>query len=569
VGSVRTIFHLFVRAFAAAAVLLGSGCGRHRQNDRQDSVIRISQRNEPTDLDPATASLPDEFFIIRALSEGLLVPNPAGGDPLPAAATQFEVSTDGLTYTFHLRPDATWSNGEPLTAADFIASWRRVLTAATAAPKAHLFFPVKNARAFLTGAVPTFDAVGLRAADASTIVITLEHPMPLFPRYVASGAWIPVNPRVVAAFGRKWTEPSQYVGNGPFVLTEWRPQQRITVRRNTRYTGADPAHVDQIEFVRFDNADTEDRAYRAGDVDVTMAVPQSKLDLYRQERTTELKRTPLAETRFISFNTARAPLNDARVRRALALAIDRERIVRDVLRGGQLAAGRFLSPALLGVSSSAAGSDLPRDEKNFSALVRPDLRAGRQDGQTDAAHSEIGPYQNFQPAEARQLLADAGFPGGKGFPTLELAGWAQNPVLEAVQQMWRRELGINVRIVVREAKVHLAALNAGDYDIAFVTNLLDVCDPIAALEDFTAAAPNNFPHWSSAAFDQLIETARRSADVAAVARARQQAEALLLRDAAIAPVYFNVQNWMLSPRVTGWDQDALWNRRYNDLRAER
>jgi oligopeptide transport system substrate-binding protein len=557
--------------FAAVVWLLGSlvallllGCTKRALSNREAPVeiLRLSQRNEPTDLDPATASLPDEFFIIRALGEGLLVPNPAGGRPLPGAATGFDVSPDGLTYTFHLRADAQWSNGEPVTAQDFVASYRRVLSPATAAPKAHLFFAVKNARAFVAGAVKDFDAVGIRAPDPHTLVVTLTHPLRSFPLYVASGPWIPVNPRVVAEFERTWTHPAHFVGNGPFVLTEWRQQQRIVVRKNPRYRDAALVALDEIQFIRYDSADAEERAYRAGQIDVTMAVPQSKLDLYAREQPAELHRMPLAETRFIAFNTTGRPLNDERVRRALSLAIDRQRIVTNVLRGGQQPADRFLSPALM------AGRDVGSSPSSTATGEPPSNRADT--GQSLAPHdAPPAGAVLFAPAEARRLLAAAGYPNGQGFPALELAGWDRgNATLDVIQQMWRRELGIEVRIVVQDAKVHLAALTSGNYDVAFVTNLLDTRDPVAALQDYTSEAPNNFPHWRDADYDGLVETAATASNAVTAATALASAEARLLDAGAVAPVYFNTQNWLMSPRVHGWQQDALWSRRYNDLHVD-
>jgi len=522
---------------AVIASVLFAACAKQQPAAPGTKVIRISQRNEPADLDPATASLPDEFFIIRALSEGLLVPNPSGGEPLPAAAASYDVSSDGLVYTFHLRPNAHWSNGEPVTAGDFIWSWQRVLTPATAAPKAQLFYDVKNARAFVAGKLATIDAVGFRAVDPETIRITLEHPSSNFLRYVAAGPWIPVNRHALAA-GRTWTSPGRYVGNGPFILTAWQPQQRIVVRRNSHYRDAAKVRVDELQFIRFDNQDAEERAFRAGQIDVTMAVPQAKLDVYQREHPEELHRAPLAETRFLAFNIHRPPLNDVRVRRALSLALDREKLVTRVLRGGQAPAERFLSPP---------------------------LRAATQPEGARVGAEVVTALQRSDPAAARRLLADAGFSGGQGFPRLELSGWDRNPILEAMQQMWKQELGIEIALTVREAKVHLAAMHAGDFDVAFATNLLDVLDATAALADFTTSAPNNFPHWHSADFDRFIAASFNARSPADAAAANAAAEQALLAAAPVAPVYFNAQNWLMSPRVHGWEQDALWSRRYNDL----
>ena len=249
------------------------------------AILRLSQRNEPADLVPALADVPDDFFVNRALSEGLVAPTTArDGSPVPAAADRWETSSDGLTRTFHLREDARWSDGEPVTAADFVASYQRALSPGTAAPKANLLFPVKNARAFYLGQLTDFATVGFLAPDPHVLEVTLERPMPQLLTYAASGTWIPANPRVVARFGRRWTLPENYVGNGPFLLVEWKPGQRITVRHSPRYHAAAGVRLDEIQFLHFSDTDAEDRAYRDGQIDVTMAVPYTKVVTYFHER---------------------------------------------------------------------------------------------------------------------------------------------------------------------------------------------------------------------------------------------------------------------------------------------
>jgi oligopeptide transport system substrate-binding protein len=519
---------------SAAALLLLPGCTKQPPPAAGEApqVLRISQRNEPADLDPAVASLPDELFIIRALSEGLVAPAPDLGPPRPAAAERWEISPDQLTYTFHLRRDAQWSNGEPVTADDFIDSFRRVLRPATAAPKAPLFFMVRNARAYFTGEVTDFDAVGLRAPNAHTVVVTLEHPMPRFLAYAASGPWIPVNLRAVARFGRYWTRPENFVGNGAFTLAAWQPHQGIVVRKNPAYHGAAQVRLTEIQFVAFDNGDTEERAFRAGQLDVTMAIPFTKLETYRRDHPEEAHQAPLAETRYLSFNTARAPLNDARVRRALTLALNRAKLVERVLQGGQTPAYRLLPAALRG----------------------PDDHDPRLAGDL---HED--------PAAARRLLAAAGFPGGRGFPRLELSSFVGTPVTEVVQAMWRKELGIDVGLVTREARVHVAALREGRYDIGFITAIPDVADAANLLGDFTAESPGNYPHWLDARYTALVEQAVRTGNPALQADRLRAAEARLLDQCPLAPLYFNATNWLMRPGVRGWHQDPLWTRFYDQV----
>lgn len=529
----RLLFLVLVTAALLSACTKPAADSDSRSSPSQ--ILRLSQRNEPGDLDPAIATLPDEFAILRALCEGLLIPG-ANGEPVPGAASRFEVSPDGLTYTFHLRPTGRWSNGQPITAADFVAAYERVLTPATAAPKASVFYPVKNARAFVSGALTDFTAVGIRAANPLTLVITLEQPTPRFPYYVASGPWLPSPVSVVRQFGRSWTRPEHFVGNGPFVLAEWRQDQHILVKRNPHWHSAARVRLAEIHFVRFDSGDSEERAFRAGQIDATMAVPFSKVEVYARERAAEMHRAPMIETRSFCFNTRRPPLDDERVRRALALALDRKTIVERVLRGGQQPAARLLPPPLRDGRDSAAPGN-----------------------RNEAEHG-------YDPEAARQLLSAAGVTAGS-FPRFELTAWSpsQVPVLEAAQQMWRQELGVEFSIAIREARVHLSALASGDYDIAFITAIPDVADAVQLLGDFVSGAPENYPRWSNADFDQTFAHAATLADPAARGAALSAAEAHLLRSAPVTPVYFNTKIWLMSPRVRGWQEDGLWSRCYHNV----
>jgi oligopeptide transport system substrate-binding protein len=480
-------------------------------------VLRIGQRNEPATLDPHLATLPDEFFIIRALSEGLLVPNPDGGAPLPGVAERWETSDDGLTWTFHLRANARWSNGDPVTAGDFVYSIRRALAPATGAPKVPLFFPIRNAQAFYRDELTDITQVGVAAPDARRLVITLAHPQHDFAALVASGPWIPVHPATIDRHGPSWTRPGNLVGNGPFVLTEWSPHQRIIVQRNPNYWNPDAIRLDAIHFLAFDSGDTEERAFRAGQLDVTMTVPIAKLDSYRRTAPEVLQSAPLHEIRFLALNITRPPLNDIRVRRALSLALDRQTLVDKVLKSGQKPAYSFVPPGLGGHTPQAK---LMEDS-----------------------------------AEARRLLAAAGFPGGNGFPQLELTSWgAANQVLEAIQQRWNTELGISVTLVRREAQTHLAALAAGDYSLAFATAIPDYDGAVDLLQHFTTGNVANYPHWNRSDYDELIAR-----------QALHEAEQLLLDDLPVVPLYFNTKYFLRRTAVQGWREDALWTRYYHHV----
>lgn len=507
----------------AGAWLLGAGCFKREASADSTPFLRISQRNEPATLDPQQATLPDEFFIIRALGEGLVTPNPTGGVPLPAGAERWETSADGLTWTFHLRPDAKWSNGDPVTAHDFVATYQEALTPTRAAPKASLFFTLKNARALYTGSLEDIQAVGVSAPDARTLVLTLEKPNPDFLALVASGPWIPRHRNNVGHLTIEPENVTKRLSNGPFVPVEWRPNQRIVVRKNPLYREADRVKIPGIEFLAFDSGDTEERAFRAGQVDITLAVPTAKLDSYRDAQPPVLHTVPLAETRYLAVNVTRPPLNDPRVRRALSLALDRTELVTKVLKAGQTPALSFVPPGLGGYQPSTRLTE-------------------------DAA-------------EARRLLAAAGFPEGRGFPKLELSTWPVSTAqLEAIQQRWRDQLGIEVGIVQREARTHLAALAAGDFQLGFVNAIPDYDSALDLLGRFTTGDASNYPHWSDPAYDSLLRD--NSPQLAA-------AESRLLDALPVIPLYFNTKNYLLRPTVRGWREDTLWTRFYDDVSLEK
>ena len=510
-------------------------CSR-REAAAPAGVLRVSQRNEPATLDPHLATLPDEFFVIRALGEGLLNPAPDGGPPQPGVAASWTVSADGRTYLFNLRSDARWSNGDPVTAADFVYSIRRALSPALAAPKANLFYPLKLAAAFHAGRESDFAVVGARALDAHRLELVLEAPLADFPALVASGPWIPVQAATVERNGggdrrdSPWTQPGRHVGNGPFTLASWQPNQQIVVRRNPRYWNARRVRLEEIRFLAFDNGDSEERAFRAGQLDVTMSVPVTKLAAYRAAAPSPLRTVPQHETRYLALNTTRPPLDDPRVRRALGLALNRRDLVEKVLLGGQAPAFTYLPPGLGGYAPAARLTE-------------------------DAG-------------AARELLRAAGFPDGRGFPRLELSTWYNPPVLEAIQQMWRRELGIEVALVRREARTHLAALAAGDFALALVPAIPDYNSAADLLDELCGDRPGNYSRWRNAEFDRLVAASEHLAAADARLAASQAAEQLLLAAMPVVPLYFNNQNILVGPRVTGWRTDPLWSRFYLDLSAE-
>lgn len=552
---------IFLRRWGAlvTALALLAGCAKHPPaapagppGPAAPAVLRLSQRNEPATLDPQLATLPDEFIVIRALTEGLVSPAPDGlprprSGVMAGVAESWETSREGTTWIFHLRGGAKWSNGDPVTAGDFVFTIRRALNPALAAPKAPLFFGLRNAAAFYRGEITDPTAIGAAAPTDQVLVLTLEHPLPQLLSLVASGPWLPVHAATVMKFGdtreSAWSRPGNYVGNGPFVLSEWRPHEEITVTKNPHFRAAGNVRLDAIRFQIFDNENTEERAFRAGQVDVTMTVPVSKLD---SPQPPVLRRQALAETRVLVFNVRRPALADVRVRQALSLALDRAQLVNAVLRGGQVPTTTIVPPGL-GPYRSAGAVNAP-----------PNAVPG------SLPNSAPGPATDDL-TEARRLLAAAGFPGGRGLPKLHLSSWTSNPVLEAIQQMWHQGLGVETEIEVRDARVHVAALRSGDYDIGFLPVIPDYGDPLAVFDTFVSSSPDNYAHWSNPRYDALVDEAGRTLDAGRRLQLEQKAEELLLADLPAAPLYFNVQNYRVAPRVAGWREDPLWTRFYLEL----
>ena len=513
-----------------AALCLVSGCSRSDSNvsagDREQ-VLHRSIGPDLGDLDPQLYTQTSDYTVLSALLEGLVAEDPVDLHPVPGVAERWNVSADGLTYTFFLRASAQWSNGQPVTAQDFIGSWHRMLSPKLGATNAGQLYLIQGAEAFNRGDTD-FSQVGLHAADARTLVVTLEHAAPYFLSLLSGPAWMPVHLPTIAQSGgidqrgNPWAVPEHWVGNGPFVLTSWRHGQEIVVTRSPTYWDSGSVRLRAIHFHAFDSIDAEERAFRAGQLHVTEALPPDKIDSYRQESPSRLHIDPLLGTYFLRLNVRRPGLDDARVRLALGLAVDRAAIVERVLHGGQSPAEAFTPPGLGGY--------------------------------------EPEPVQRLRLDEARRLLAEAGHPQGQGLPEFELlynTSETHRVIAEAVQEMWRRDLGVRVRLLNEDGKSAEEARRAGTFDVLRSSWIADYADPSAFLDIWRSDSGNNFTGWTSADFDALMFKADRTADAAARAALFGQAERLLLTEAPIVPLYHYTHVYVLQPTVHGWHANLL------------
>lgn len=508
------------------------------QRGTREGILHRGLAADLASLDPHLISGLPEINVATALFEGLVSEDPRTGRPVPAVAASWETSSHGLVWTFHLRPNAKWSNGDAVTAADFVSSVKRGLTPALGADNAGMLYVLKNAEAWRAGHVSDFGQVGVRAIDAHTLELTLAHPAPYLLTLLSHPIWFPVHlPTLEKAGGvaqrdTKWTDPANFVGNGPFVLKANRRGQVIVVEKSPNYWDAATVRLNAIHFHPAEDRDSEERAFRAGQLHLTEALPVGKVDGYRREHADVLRISPFLDTYFYRLNTTRPGLNSKQVRQALSLAIDRRAIVEKIVRGGQQPAASFTPAGLEGYAPP---------EVLTENLV-----------------------------EARRLLAAAGYPDGKGLPPIEITinnSGNHRVIAEAVQQMWRR-LGVTVELNNMEMSSIFAKRRALDYSVLRSEWAADFSDPKSFLDVFRGSSNNNHTGWASLQYDALLHDADRTTDPAARFALMQQAERVLLDELPIIPIYHFTTVRLVHPSVRGWNPLPLDRHPYKHVWLE-
>lgn len=525
-------------------VLIGilAGCAKREtavDNGVREQILHLGNGSEPQDLDPQTVTGVPEHNIIASLLEGLVSEDPVDLHPVPGVAERWDISADGRVYTFHLRENAKWSNGDQVTAHDFVRSFRRILTPALASEYAYMLHVMKNAEAFNKGELTDFNEVGARAIDDFTLEITLDHSTPYFLSLLNHYSWFPVHLPTIEkhgepyARGNRWTRAGNFVGNGPFMLKRWDQYEAIVVEKNPFYWDADTVRLNAIHFHPIESDDVEERAFRSGRIHATYTLPLSKIDVYRMKNSEQLVIAPYLGSYFYRINTTKPPLNDVRVRRALAMAVDRESIVTNITKGGQLPANFLTPPGTAGYTPEAR---LPTD-----------------------------------PERAAKLLAEAGYPNGEGFPTIEILFntlESHKTIAEAIQQMWKKHLNIDVQLLNQEWKVYLDAQDSLNYDICRAGWIGDYVDPNTFLDMWVTDGGNNDTGWSNPAYNQLIKTAAGESDAAKRLEIFQRAEALLMEEAPIIPIYIYTRVYLKHPALRNWHPTILDHHPYKHVYLE-
>ncbi len=504
------------RLFAFVVVLLLCAPAAFAQ------TLNRAGRGEPGSLDPHKASTQYEQALVLDLFEGLLAFD-MNGQPVPGIADSWAVSPDNRRYVFNLRPNLVWSDGAPLTAEQVVASFRRLLDPKTAAPAAAQMYVIKNARNVNTGKMDV-SALGVTAA-AGTVAIELEAPAPYLPSLLAAAFAVVVPPQAFAN-PDSWTRPGVMVGNGAFVLEGWEPQSHITLAKNTHYRDAPNVQLARVVYHPAGDTTAALARYRAGDFDMVMEFPSAQTEQLIREMKTEAKLTPSLLTYYLALNTREPKLSDRRVRRALSLAVDRDTLVGKVVRGGALPASTFVPPATA----------------NYTPPVI-DL---------DAA-----PYET-RLKEAQRLLAEAGY-GPENPLRLTYAHTANQElrrIAVVIAAMWKRA-GVELSLLNTEGRVHFSNLRQGVFEVAFVAWLADFNDAanfLSVLE--SASTASNYAKYDSAAYDNLLRQAAQTSNLGERAKVLKDAEALMLTDQPIIPLYTGATRNLVRHKVSGWRGNA-------------
>lgn len=488
--------------------------------------MEYGNNSEPQTLDPHKANLLDEAAVISDLFMGLTT-DALDASPAPGMATHWETSPDGLTWTFHLRP-ATWSDGHPLTADDFVFGLRRVLDPKTASIYAYLLYMIEGGADVNAGKAP-LETLGVRALDAHTLEIRLAHPAPYLPELLKHQSSYPAPRHVVERYGDRWIQPEHFVSNGPFTLASWRLGDRITVVKNPRFYDAKNVCLDRINYYPTPDVISAERRIARGELDINTRFQSNRFEKLKASMPDTVRTDVALATAYMSFNKREvAALRDIRVRRALSMAIDREFITAKLLRAGQQPAYSFVPPPVASYVKNG-----------------PRLRwAGK-------------PFATRQ-AEARALLAEAGYTAARPFKLTILSANNTDTLLlmEAVQADWRA-IGVDVSLTQAESGVAFAAYRNRTYEAGSMSWYADFNDPVTFLGLMKSdTGGQNYGDYANPAYDALLEKSDREADPEARAKILAEAEQLLLDDEGLAPIYFVVNRNLVSPRVTGWQANA-------------
>jgi oligopeptide transport system substrate-binding protein len=513
-----------------ASVLLGA-CSKGEEKAGKTGgtpglvVLNRGNSAEPFSLDPALADGQWESDIVRDFLVGLFTED-AAAKPIPGMAERWEMSEDGLVWTFHLR-DAVWSDGHPVTAEDFVFGWQRVLDPKTSSLYASILWDFKNAQAISAGKLDP-SALGVRAVDAKTIELTLEHPAPYLIELLTHNMAYPVPKHIVEAKGKDWIKPENIACNGPYKLKEWISNDRITLVKNESFYDAAPVKIDVVNFYPTSDYQAALKRLRAGELDMQSRIPTDQIDWLRANMPEILQINSILSLFYLALNFERAPFHDIRLRKALNLALDRETIVDKILKLGELPAYGIVPPGTAGYP------------EGVTLGIEKTPLAQRRD-------------------QARALMAEMGYGPGKPFRTTLTTGTTTlyRRVAPVFQDMYR-QVHIEIEILPLDLQIMYKKLDVGDFEIgtgAWIADYNDANNFLSIL--FHSKSEKNYGHYADPEFDAFSAKAQNERDAAARIALMVEAERVALADFACVPWKFNAANNLVRPYVKNWIPNVM------------
>lgn len=561
----------------ASVMIVGAlaGCKSKSSANPADTPIKICVGSEPKSIDPAINQAVDGSIYIVHAFEGLTKTD-KNGKTVAGVAKSWEVSEDKLTYTFHLRDDAKWSDGKAVTANDFVYSWQRAVDPSTASAYAYQLYYIKNAEAINSqsvdesgkpqkvkvdkdgnpvtdnegnytadpngkyiaqkddGSAIWLDDLGVKATDEHTLVVTLEAPCAYFLEIVGFPTLYPVRKDIVEKDPDGWANnPETYIGNGPYILKSWEHNSKMVFVKNPNYYDAKNIVGAELDFSLMDDTNSILAAFKNGELDLAESYPSDELENLKASGDAQVY--DLLGIYYYSFNTRKAPFDNVKVREALSLAIDRDYLVKNVAKGGQKVAGSLVPNGILDADNSTDFRD-----KAGEIIDTSDTKANIE--------------------KAKKALAEAGYPDGKGFPTVELkfnTDQGHQKIAEYIQSEWKKNLGINVTLVNEEWSVFINDRNNGNYQIARNGWNADYADPMTFLDIFTSTSGNNDGKYKNPEYDKLISEAKKTADASKRMELLHQAEKTVVNDYAAMPIYYYTDPDLVSKNLKGYVHSSM------------
>jgi len=555
---------LIMTAIMTGTLLLG--CTKTKENEGEkpgdgntpvveetvEQKIVYNLGADPKTIDPQLNSAVDGSTIIHNAFEGLMRED-ENSKIVPGTAEKYEVSDDGTVYTFHIRKDAKWSDGKPVVAGDFEYAWKRALNPEVAAEYAYQLFYIKNGAAYYNqekvgGKVATAEDVGVKVIDDNTLEVTLEAPVPYFLSLAAFPTYFPVRKDIIEGNEEKWTlKPDTYISNGPFKMSEWKEKESITFIKNENYWDAKNVKLETLEVKLIDDQITYLNAFKSGEIDVIESPPQAEIPTLLDEGTAKIY--PYLGTYFYVINVsdkakdvdpkAAEALSNPKFRKALSLAIDKQLIVDKVAQGGQAPATSYVPAGIL----DSIGKEFQKEYSSKGANIE----------------------------EAKKLLAEAGYPNGEGAPTITFTfntDQGHQNIAQAVQDMWKTNLGINVELKNEEWAVFQDTRNNFQYSIARHGWIADYNDPMTFLDMWTTGNGQNNAGYSNKEYDKLIAQAKVELDDAKRTELLHKAEDILMDESPIIPLYYYTNVLCIDKNVKGTYKSPLGQMEFRDAYVE-